>query len=179
MDNRARQPQYLREYAEQLFSFGTAAFLSKYRNDVLLGVGMTGRVSERPRAWGRRTLSAEDMGELQQVRSVLDRIWHLRKGEGARGGLITLGQAIDNDLVVPEYTVSTQHCAFGYEGRALTVRDLDSLNGTTINSVPLADGAMRALRSSDVLTIGRVKVRYLRNQVFLRLVFELAAAAAA
>jgi hypothetical protein len=173
-----KRPKYIRQYADELQEIGLAAFCVAHRSAILLGSGMRGRVSERPPSWRRRTLGAEEMAELERFRSVMDRVWPLRKAPGARGGWVTLGQSMDADIVVPEYTVSSTHCAFGFEGYARTLTDLGSLNGTYVNGVMLIPRVPVVLRDGDELRIGRVMCRYMSAASFVAMSEVLAAAAA-
>ena len=90
---------------------------------------------------------------------------------------IVVGQSMDADIVVAEYTVSTRHCAFGFEGYAMTVTDLGSLNGTRVNGVPLQPSVPRVLRDGDELRMGRILCRYMSAASFIAMSEVLAAAA--
>ncbi|MFP6686692.1 MAG: FHA domain-containing protein [Polyangiaceae bacterium] len=174
----AKQLKYLRQYADELGELGVAAFCVKHRAAVLLGTGMRGRVSDRPPSWSRRTLGAEEMADLERFRSVLDRVWPIRKAAGTKWGSITLGQSMEADVLVTEYTVSTKHCAFGFEGYSMTVTDLGSLNGTHVNGVRLTPQESVVLRDGDELRFGRVMCRYMSAASFVAMTEVLAAAAA-
>ncbi len=153
---------------------GSAAFQVKYRGAVLVGLGMSAKVSERPLTWRRRTLATIEMEELVEVQSVVDRVWRVRKDPGAqRGANITVGQSADNDIVLPEYTISTQHCAFVFDAAGLSIMDLDALNGLKINDVLIEPNTPFRLKDKVEVTLGRIKLEYLRNESFISLVQDI------
>ncbi len=118
----APELQYLNEYAEYLRDVGGAAFRVAFPGAVLLGLGMVARVIERPRGWSRRTLGREGLDKLSSVASITARVWRLRKSSyGGGGAMINLGQSVDNDIVLAEYTVSTHHCSFGFDATGMVV----------------------------------------------------------
>ena len=47
--------------------------------------------------------------------------------------LITIGRRTDNDVVVPEATVSGQHASFTWQAGSWLVDDLGSTNGTYVD----------------------------------------------
>lgn len=167
----AAEPQYLTEYAVVMNSLGPTAFQVKYRGAVLVGVGMVAKVSERPFGWRRRTLGAIELEEVAEVVSVVDRVWRIRKDPGAqRGANITVGQSADNDIVLPEYTISSQHCAFAFDAAGLSIMDLGSLNGTKVESVLIEPLSPCRLKDKVEITLGRIKLEFLKNESFIELV---------
>ena len=169
-----REPQYLTEYAQLMNKIGPAAFQVKYRGAVLVGLGMSAKVSERPLTWRRRTLATIEMDELVEVQSVVDRVWRVRKDPGAqRGANITVGQSADNDIVLPEYTISTQHCAFVFDATGLNIMDMGTLNGLKVNGVLIEPHTLFRLKDKVEITLGRIQLEFLRNESFISLVQEI------
>jgi len=71
----------------------------------------------------------------------------------------TLGRGAANELSYPEdIGLSRQHLAMEWEGDRLSVRDLGSKNGTSVNGVRIADKYF--LRSGDKVTASRVTILY-------------------
>ncbi len=54
--------------------------------------------------------------------------------------------------------VSKQHAVIEFDGRVLTIRDLDSRNGTFINMQAVAAKAHRVLRDNDVIHLGNLEL---------------------
>ncbi len=74
----------------------------------------------------------------------------VRLGEQAR-----VGKAEDNDLVLPDDTVSRHHCELVREGNAVRVRDLGSTNGTRVDGTRVTDAL---LSPGAVLKVGEVEI---------------------
>jgi DNA-binding CsgD family transcriptional regulator len=78
----------------------------------------------------------------------------------ARGALLRIGRAADNDVVVTgERTVSRYHAELFCDVEGWSVRDVGSHNGTHVNGVRLDDGASQRIDGSDVLGVGTVTIR--------------------
>lgn len=76
----------------------------------------------------------------------------------ALSGVTTIGREADNDLVVDEDTVSSYHARLLARDGAWWIEDLKSTNGTLVNDAKVAEP--RALRSGDVIQMGRVQLRF-------------------
>src|SRR5690348_3661938 len=74
----------------------------------------------------------------------------VRLGDQAR-----VGKADDNDLVLPDDTVSRHHCELVREGDAVRVRDLGSTNGTRVDGTRVTDAL---LSPGAVLKVGEVEI---------------------
>lgn len=74
-------------------------------------------------------------------------------GGNAFTGMITLGRAENNDLVLAHPGVSKFHAYFRKLDEAWTLRDANSLNGTMINGEKLTPEAERPLRSGVVIRL--------------------------
>jgi DNA-binding NtrC family response regulator len=70
---------------------------------------------------------------------------------------ISIGTALENDLVVDDQAVSRHHVAITPTPRGHLVRDLDSTNGTAINGVRIERGY---LTERAVLTIGITRIQF-------------------
>jgi hypothetical protein len=77
-----------------------------------------------------------------------------------RRGVNRIGQAADNEIVIPQETVSRRHAEIEVTGSAATLRDLDSTNGTYVNDVPV-EGAC-SLSAGDRIRIADVDLEYVR-----------------
>ena len=74
---------------------------------------------------------------------------HLLSGE-----TITIGRAVENDIVITSKRVSRQHAQVRREGSEVILQDLDSTNGTFLNDERVL--APMALHDGDRITIGDV-----------------------
>ena len=66
----------------------------------------------------------------------------------------TLGRAPNNDWAISDASVSGAHARFALDGAVLSVRDLDSTNGTTVNGEPLGPQQRRVLNAGDRVKFG-------------------------
>ena len=77
-----------------------------------------------------------------------------------RRGVNRIGQAGDNEIVIPQDTVSRRHAEIEVTGGEAMLRDLDSTNGTFVNDVAV-EGACR-LSPGDRVRIANVDLEYER-----------------
>ena len=66
-------------------------------------------------------------------------------------GPILIGRGSENELVLPDFSVSRRHAELRYENGEWYVRDLDSTNGVQLNHVPVRE---ERIRPDDELKIG-------------------------
>jgi pSer/pThr/pTyr-binding forkhead associated (FHA) protein len=71
--------------------------------------------------------------------------------------LITLGRAPDNMIVLDDPSVSGRHAQLQRSGDVYRVKDLDSTNGTRVNSEAVT---AVTLRFGDRLRFGKLEVRF-------------------
>lgn len=75
----------------------------------------------------------------------------------------TVHQPVDIDLTnqepVERVWTSRQHTCILFDGRAVLIEDLNSLNGTFVNRTRLFPGQQRVLQPNDVIQIGTVQMR--------------------
>ncbi len=74
---------------------------------------------------------------------------------------LTLGRAAPSDVLLDDTLVSRQHCRLQVEGDRLTVTDLCSTNGTTLDGTRL--GGTAVLAPGAVLRLGRAQLTYERH----------------
>ena len=75
-------------------------------------------------------------------------------------GLNTLGRREDNDLTIPDPSISSAHCQLIVADGAVHLRDLGSTNGTFVNGVPVTEVD---LRPGQELRFGGVPVTFEGN----------------
>ena len=78
---------------------------------------------------------------------------------------LTIGRDAANDLHPADLALSRRHCAFMVQQGEVTVRDLESMNGTFVNGVPIAS---RVLWQGDQLKIGESSFLFLHHESALR-----------
>lgn len=78
---------------------------------------------------------------------------HLLSGEA-----ITIGRAVENDIVITSKKVSRDHARVQRAGRKVQLEDLNSANGTYLNGERLM--AVAELHEGDEITIGEVTLTF-------------------
>ena len=71
---------------------------------------------------------------------------------------LTIGRHADNALVLPDAQASRHHCIIEPFDHGFRLRDLDSSNGTRLNSRPVHE---EMLDNGDVVRIGSTELRYI------------------
>ena len=75
-----------------------------------------------------------------------------------RAGELTVGRSRDNQLALPDSTVSRRHAYFRQVQHTWWVYDCGSSNGTWVNGAPVQ--GHRALREGDVIQVGEQALRF-------------------
>lgn len=73
-------------------------------------------------------------------------------------GTMTVGRVAGVDVVIDDDSVSRRHAEVIVKGREVTVKDLGSANGTTVNGAPISEDTI--LAAGDIIQFGVVEVMY-------------------
>jgi transcriptional regulator with GAF, ATPase, and Fis domain len=73
------------------------------------------------------------------------------------GARMTIGKALDNDLVLGDDTVSRHHCELVRTGDGIQVKDLGSTNGTKIDGTRVHEAT---IASGSVLKVGEIEIAF-------------------
>jgi pSer/pThr/pTyr-binding forkhead associated (FHA) protein len=68
-----------------------------------------------------------------------------------------LGRGDDNELPIPEPSISSRHCVFILSGADVIVRDLNSSNGTYVNGEPINE---TILQPGDNVQVGVIDIKF-------------------
>ena len=73
--------------------------------------------------------------------------------------VMSLGRAQDNDIVIPNRTVSSHHAVLSFEGGVFFISDQDSTNGVFVNDIRINKSKVH---NDDIIRIGAVfaKLKY-------------------
>ncbi|HKA16001.1 MAG TPA: FHA domain-containing protein [Myxococcota bacterium] len=104
-------------------------------------------------------------------------VYAVRRNGRSASHLITVGRAPDNDVVVPDVSISRFH-AFVKEGNGgrWLMQDAGSTNGTTVNgnSVPRqGHGPPSELASGDDVRLGQVELTFLDSEALVSFALRL------
>ena len=141
---------YLEDFARELRQIGEVGFRRRYGAPVLIVMA-----AGRP---GGASLA------------LIHRVFPLVKAADAPSGPVSVGRTVENDVVIPEYSISKCHCTFELGEGSMTVRDAGSTNGTLLNGSPLGADAPVPLCGGETITMGRFELVYETPAGFLELV---------
>jgi pSer/pThr/pTyr-binding forkhead associated (FHA) protein len=68
----------------------------------------------------------------------------------------TIGRLDDNSFPIAEQSVSSRHCEVLLKDNEVTIRDLNSTNGTYINGEKITE---KALKPGQILRLGQIEMR--------------------
>jgi hypothetical protein len=85
-----------------------------------------------------------------------------RNGEeiAVRSPVLTLGQGSQNDVVLADDSVSTNHARLEYDAGGWRITDLGSTNGTTVEGVRLAPNVPTPLAYGSTVRLGGLKLHF-------------------
>jgi hypothetical protein len=95
-------------------------------------------------------------------------IYPLRRTERSAGHLVTLGRTSNNDVVIPDLSVSRFHAFVKPLGSEhFQIQDANSTNGSSVNGTPVlgqGNGPAADLKSGDNVRLGQVELTFLSAQ---------------
>lgn len=111
------------------------------------------KISAEPKAGANLVAADRDEG-----RSVLVSLDDSLPGRyPLRDGIVTVGSSSDSDIQIQSHFISRHHAQFVNTHKGCVVGDLNSTNGTYVNSRRINK---RVLRVGDVVTVGKHRFRY-------------------
>jgi hypothetical protein len=144
-------PTYIAEYKDELTRHGPARFLSDHPYPVLIVTGVTGTL-KAPASSGTVVALASDTVLLG---TLVGRVFPIAKGKNSTPGPVRVGRTAENDICIPEYSISKFHCFLAMVGTELRLTDCGSTNGTSVNGRRLAAKVPCALTGGETLVLGR------------------------
>ncbi len=73
------------------------------------------------------------------------------------GDLIRIGKSDENDILLPEETVSRMHCEIIRDPKGYLLRDLNSTNGTFLDGAEVREAYVR---TGSVISVGTVQLKF-------------------
>jgi len=154
---------YLEQYAEQYRAVGAESFKRLYPWPFLTALGMAGNI-EDGRGSGTSITNLAD-GVLERGR-ISGRVFPLVKSRYSPKGPITIGRTSENDVVIPEYSVSRKHCYIATAESGYHITDWGSANGTLVNEVDIGKMTPCSIRGGEIVTLGRLMLLFLPPRHF-------------
>ncbi|HEY5283397.1 MAG TPA: FHA domain-containing protein [Polyangia bacterium] len=154
---------YLEQFAEQFRDLGVESFQRLYPWPFLVALGMAGDIQES-RSSGTSIINLAD-SVLERGR-ISGRVFPLVKSRDSPKGPITIGRTSENDVVIPEYSVSRKHCFIATVAGSYRVTDWGSANGTLVNEIDIGKMAPCPLHGGEIITLGRLMLLFLPPRQF-------------
>lgn len=155
---------YLEQFAEQFFQVGEESFKRLYPFPFLLTLGMAGDLAE---SHGTNTSIINLADSVLERGRIAGRVFPLIKGRYSPKGPITIGRTADNDVVIPEYSVSRKHCFIALVEGEYRITDWGSANGTLVNEVDIGKMTPCRLQGGEIITLGRLMLLFLPPRLFV------------
>jgi hypothetical protein len=158
------------DFVQELKRVGEVAFRKRHASPVLI---VTGRATRGKRADTddvTRSISVKQSGKHRASLALVHRVFPLAKAAHAPAGPVVVGRTPDNDVTIPEYSISKRHCAFEIKDGMMTVADCGSTNGTMMNGARLDTNAPVPLCGGEQITMGRFTFVYETPAGFLEYV---------
>lgn len=172
---------HIDDYVKAYEVKGERHFARDYAAPVLIGLRVVGALEEAGERGEAQTFLAALHGEEQESQSLNRRVWPIVKSPyGPQTRYVRVGRSAQNDMVIPEYSISQVHCAFALDAAGrLKVADLGSHNGTLLNDLRLTPHRGEYIEDEDELVLGRYLFEYLDAATFIQRVAVMASARAA
>jgi hypothetical protein len=164
----------VRELLGDVWNLSAEAFAKQHGDAFLLMSAAELKQPAAPRATQVRGLPNEHPSDRTAHLSLM--IYPLARSERSLVPFVTLGRTQNNDVVLPEVTVSRFHAFFkpGEDG-SMALQDAGSTNGTAVNgkTVPVqGKGSPIPLKSGDNLRFGSVELTFLSVQALREFILE-------
>jgi hypothetical protein len=161
---------HLDDFVLELKRVGEVAFRRRHTTPMLI---VTGRATRGQRAGTdevTRVTSLAQTGRRGATLALIHRVFPILKAAHAPAGPISVGRTPENDVTIPEYSISKRHCAFEVRDGMLTIVDCGSTNGTMLNGTKLEGAASVPLCGGEMITMGRFTFVYETPAGFLEFV---------
>jgi hypothetical protein len=161
---------YLDDFVRELGRVGEVAFRRRHTTPVLV---VTGRVTRGERANSidvTHRVALPATARRGAALALLHRVFPLVKAASATPGAVSLGRTVENDVAIPEHSISKRHCTFELADGAIAIRDCGSTNGTLLNGTRLDAEAPIPLCGGEIITVGRFTFLFETPAGFLELV---------
>jgi FHA domain len=149
---------YLADFEAEYLRLGAQAFLKAYPWPVLVVTGFAGDLGDNTSKSGTMVATISDA--MLQPTSLDGRVFPVVKGHNSAPGPVSIGRTSDNDLAIPEYTISTHHCLIALVAGEYRLTDMAATNGTLVDGVRLMPRKPCRLNGSETVCMGRLNLLF-------------------
>ena len=155
---------YATDYKQELQRLGPAGFARAYFQPVLVILGMAGEISTTT-SDGTGVINTDGLFACTRLTG---RVFPVVKPSNSVRGPITLGRTSENDIAIPEYSISKKHCIIARVDGEYRLTDMNSTNGTIVESAALVPGKPYRLRGGETISMGRLMLVFYFPPGFVR-----------
>jgi hypothetical protein len=166
---------YLNDYIQELERVGEVVFRRRHAAQVLIVSGKAAELIERSGGRENTMVAAPSQDHAKEL-ALMHRVFPIMKGPYTPMGPVNLGRTSDNDVAIPEYSISKRHCFFDVESGTVSISDCGSTNGTVLDGKKLTPKTPTPLVGGEVITLGRYAFLFQTAAGFLGYVKKSAAA---
>jgi hypothetical protein len=145
---------YLNDYIEELKRVGEVVFRRRHPSPVLIVTGKAAELVERGSSREVTMVAKPSTGHVKEL-ALINRVFPIIKAPFSPRGPVLLGRTGDNDVAIPEYSISKRHCFFEFQPGKIFICDCGSTNGTLLNGARLEPKTSAPLSGGEVITLGR------------------------
>lgn len=149
-------------------------FTREYPHAVLIGLGViAGELQRNPKqAAGTMFLNLSGAPEGGDQGPLVNLVFNVAKvSREVPSDGVYIGGGTENDLAIPDSSVSKSHAHLLPHGDGWALVDHGSTNGTYINGTRAESGMPLPLKGGDILTMGRLSFTYYDAMSFAKLLF--------
>jgi hypothetical protein len=151
-------PSNLADFEAEYLRLGAQSFLKTYSWPVLVVTGFAGDLGDNTSKSG--TMVATIGSAILQTTSLEGRVFPVVKGRNSAPGPVSIGRTSDNDLAIPEYTISTHHCLLALVDGEYRLTDMGATNGTRVDDAPLLPRKPCRLKGGETVRMGRFSLLF-------------------
>ena len=147
-------------------------FTQENPSPVLIGLGViAGELQRNPaKAAGTMFLNLGGAAGGAESDQLVNQTFNIEKvSQDVPADGVYIGSALENDIVIPDSSVSKSHAHFVIEGDECALIDHGSTNGTFVNGTRVEPNRPHRLKGGDILTIGRFSFTYYDALSFAKL----------
>ena len=138
-----------------------ARFLELHPDPVLVAMGVLKIEELRARVGSTVRVSVAQPAEHSptEVHPLAGKVFIIPRSSRPSGELV-VGRESPAEVIVPDETVSSRHCALRWDNDDMTLVDLGSTNGTLVNLKTVRANVPTELFNEDIITLGCHSFQY-------------------
>jgi hypothetical protein len=168
----AQQMKPLAECLELIHGKKLEEFIQEHPFPVLIGLGVIASELQRnpTKAAGTMFVNLSAMPDQDDDSTNLNQVFNIEKvsAQTPPDG-IYLGSGLENDICIPDSSISKTHTHFILSGSECSLIDHGSTNGSFVNGAKVPPNEPLVIKGGDVLTLGRISFTYYDATSFAKL----------